>query len=100
MRPDFIIVRRDYVAGYIVDILEPHGPQFDDNLEKAIGLARYAKENPKLGRIQMIREKNNALGEKVYLRLDMTDIAVQSEVITASTSAELDHIFDKYGLYQ
>ena len=100
MRPDFIIIRRDYVAGYIVDILEPHGPQFDDNLEKAIGLARYAKENPKLGRIQMIREKKNALGEKVYLRLDMTDIAVQSEVITASTSAELDHIFDKYGLYQ
>lgn len=100
MRPDFIIVRSDYAAGYLIDILEPHGEQFDDSLDKAIGLARYAKENPKIGRIQMIREKKDSLGNKVYVRLEMTDIEVQSKVIKATTSAELDNLFDKYGFYK
>ncbi|WP_330637485.1 DEAD/DEAH box helicase family protein [Blautia sp. NSJ-157] len=33
--PDFIIVRQDPILKYIVDILEPHNPDFKDNLGKA-----------------------------------------------------------------
>lgn len=49
--PDFIIVRKDRVLGYVVDILEPHNPDFKDNLGKAKGFAEYARKNPGVGRI-------------------------------------------------
>ena len=47
--PDFLIIRRDNKSkfGYVVDILEPHNPCFDDDLIKAKGFAKYAKEIPK-----------------------------------------------------
>lgn len=42
-RPDFIAVRRDERVGYVIDILEPHSPDFKDNLGKAKGFAEYAR---------------------------------------------------------
>lgn len=53
--PDFIIIRRDPVIGFVIDILESHNPDFKDNLGKAKGFAEYEKQNPGVGEIQLIR---------------------------------------------
>ncbi|MDO4570916.1 MAG: DEAD/DEAH box helicase family protein, partial [Planctomycetia bacterium] len=53
--PDFIVIRSDAILGYVIDILEPHNPDYKDNLGKAKGFAKYAEEEPRIGRIQLIR---------------------------------------------
>ena len=55
MSPVFIVVRRDERLGYVVDVLEPHNPGFKDNLAKSKGFAEYARQNPCIGRIQLVR---------------------------------------------
>lgn len=46
MYPDFIMIRSDSILGYVLDILEPHGNQYADNLAKAKGMAKYAEAEP------------------------------------------------------
>lgn len=75
--PDFIVVRKDSVQGYVVDILEPHNPDFKDNLGKAKGFAEYAKQNPGVGRIQLIRMSKDAARNPKFKRLDMSKTAVK-----------------------
>lgn len=60
--PDFIVVRKDDISGYVIDILEPHNPEFKDNLGKAKRFAEYASQNPGVGRIQLIRMGKDAVG--------------------------------------
>ena len=98
--PDFIIVRKDRVLGYIVDILEPHSPDFKDNLGKAKGFAEYAKQNPGVGRIQLIRMSKNAAGNHKFKRLDMSKTAIREKVSHAINTDELDHIFDTDGVIE
>ena len=90
--PDFIIIRKDAVNGYMVDILEPHGSTFNDNLAKAKGLANYAKENVNAARIQLIR----LVGDKL-IRLNLTSSLTREKVLKAISNEELDHIFDTDG---
>ena len=97
--PDFIIVRRDDVLEYVIDILEPHNPAFKDNLGKAKGLAKYAQEEPRVGRIQLIRMEKDAAGNYRFKRLDMTKGLVRRKVIQAISNEELDHIFDIDGIF-
>lgn len=97
MYPDFIIIRRDSTVGYIMDILEPHSRDFSDNLEKAKALAEYARRNPKIGRVQLIREKKNDIGKRVFVRLDMANMEVRDKVSKAVTKDEIDHLFDTHG---
>lgn len=97
--PDFIIVRRDDVLEYVIDILEPHNPAFKDNLGKAKGLAKYAQEEPRVGRIQLIRMEKDAVGNHRFKRLDMTKGLVRRKVIQAISNEELDHIFDIDGIF-
>ena len=92
--PDFLIVRRDE-NGYVVDILEPHDSSYRDNIGKAKALAFYAEENPEVGRLQLIREKN-ILGQKIFTRLDMSNIAIHDRVIHAASNNELDNIFNEF----
>ncbi len=97
--PDFIIVRSDKTAAntggkYIIDILEPHNPSFDDNVGKAIGLAEYARQNPIIGRVQLIR--SNASG--CLCRLDMSRREVRDKVMCISTPQELDNLFNELGV--
>lgn len=88
--PDFLVVRKDQY-GYVLDILEPHNPNFDDNLGKAQGLAEYARKYGKdLGRVALIREID---GHLRYLNL--ADSKVMHEVLNAKTQGELNSIFDK-----
>lgn len=97
--PDFIIVRKDDILGYVIDILEPHSPDFKDNLGKAKGFAEYARQNPGVGRIQLIREMKDAIGNKRYKRLDMSKSVVRDKILYATTNDEVDHIFDTDGFF-
>ena len=97
--PDFLIVRSDPMVDYVVDILEPHGQQYTDNLPKAKALAEYAKKEDRLGRIQLIRKTTDAGGSK-FIRLDLTDIVVQDKVLRASNDDELKNIFTNYGHFE
>lgn len=101
MFPDFLIVRTDGEGGYVVDVLEPHGDQYADSLPKAKGMAKYAAQEERLGRVQMIREvPDSATKKKRYLRLDFTRGVVREKIREAMTTDELDHIFKTYGIYE
>lgn len=97
--PDFLIVRSDPKLEYVVDILEPHGDQYTNNLPKAKALALYAKKEPRFGRIQLIRKGMNSAGKSQFLRLDLTDLAVQERVLHAVTDDELKNIFRDFGTW-
>ena len=99
MYPDFIIIRSSIANGYTIDVLEPHMPDLRDNLGKAQALAEYARQNPVVGRVQLIREGRDARGNKRFKRLDMAKSAVREKVLRASTNEELDRIFEDDGFY-
>lgn len=100
--PDFLIIRRNFNCDdkYVVDILEPHGPQYADNLTKAVALAKYANNEQRLGRIQLIRMQQMPGGDKKLIRLNLTDPETNKKVRNAMTNDELDHIFDIYGVFE
>lgn len=91
--PDFIIIRKDKQLGYILDILEPHNPKYDDNLAKAQGFVEYARKEPHVGRMQLIRKGENGK----YKRLDLCKTQIQDKVMRAVTLQELNNIFDSDG---
>ena len=99
--PDFLIIRKDSKsqAGYVVDILEPHNPDFKDNLPKAKGFARYAEAEPKIGRIQLIRKVRDGGVEK-FKRLEFSKGEIREKVLKMQTSDELDHLFDTDGVIE
>lgn len=96
--PDFLVIRRDPELDYIVDILEPHGDQYVDNLPKAKALAEYAKTEDRIGRIQLIRKGTDIGGVKKFRRLELTDLSVREKVLRAVSDDELAHIFDIDGI--
>ena len=95
--PDFIVIRRDKRLDYVIDILEPHNPDYKDNLGKAKGFAEYARQNPGVGRIQLIRMGKDPSGKNRFKRLDMSKSAIRDKVSHTMTNDELDHIFDTDG---
>ena len=98
--PDFLIVRRDPAVDYVVDILEPHGDQYKDNLPKAKALAKYAEREIQIGRIQLIHKGADASGKSRFRRLDLTDIGVREKVLHANTPDDLDNIFMTDGFFE
>lgn len=97
--PDFLIIRRDTDGEYVIDILEPHDPTRIDNLGKAKGFAEYARQNPGVGRIELIRMGKDGVGRQRFKRLDMARSAIRDKVSHAMTNDELDHIFDTDGTF-
>lgn len=98
MYPDFLIVRYDEQLEYVIDILEPHSDSYKDNLGKAKGLAKYAEAEPRIGRVQLIRQKSIA-GKSRFIRLDLSQGAVRKKVLKAINTDELDHIFETDGFF-
>lgn len=98
--PDFIVVRKDKILGYVIDILEPHSSDFKDNLGKAKGFAEYARQNPGVGRIQLIRKNKDVIGRGQFKRLDMNRSIIRDKVSRAISNDELDHIFDTDGVIE
>lgn len=97
--PDFLIVRRDG-SEYVVDILEPHDPTRQDNLGKAKGFAEYARQNPGVGRIQLIRMQRDSVGRERAFRLDMSKGSIRDKVSRCASNDELNHIFESDGFFQ
>ena len=95
--PDFLVVRREAGGDYILDILEPHDPTRDDNIGKAKALAKYASDNPAVGRAQLIRLMDTITGKQ----LKRLDFAAHSElrqkIAQVSLPDELDMLFNVYG---
>ena len=97
--PDFLIIRRDG-PDYVVDILEPHDPTRVDNLGKAKGFAEYARQNPGVGRIQLIRMQRDSVGREKAFRLDMSKSSIRDKVSRCASNDELNHIFESDGFFQ
>ena len=97
--PDFLIIRR-LGSEYVVDILEPHDPTRVDNLGKAKGFAEYARQNPGVGRIQLIRMQKDSVGKERAFRLDMSKSSVRDKVSRCMSNDELNHIFESDGFFQ
>lgn len=97
--PDFLIIRRDG-SDYVVDILEPHNPTRQDNLGKAKGFAEYARQNPGVGRIQLIRMQRDSVGRERAFRLDMSKSSIRDKVSRCVSNDELNHIFESDGFFQ
>ena len=98
--PDFIVVRKDNID-YVMDILEPHGQQFADSLEKAKALAEYAQNNTKIGRVQLVRMVRDAGGKERLRRLEFAgNLDAQQKVRRALSHEELDHLFETDGFFE
>lgn len=97
--PDFLIIRRDG-SDYVVDILEPHDPTRQDNLGKAKGFAEYARQNPGVGRIQLIRMQRDSVGKERAFRLDMSKSSIRDKVSRCASNEELNRIFESDGYSQ
>lgn len=97
--PDFLIIRRDG-SEYVVDILEPHDPTRQDNLGKAKGFPEYARQNPGVGRIQLIRMQRDSVGRERAFRLDMSKSSVRDKASRCASNDELNHIFESEGFFQ
>ena len=98
--PDFLIVRCDPELDYVVDILEPHGDQYADNLPKAKALAEYAKKEDRIGRIQLIHKSTDGAGNSRFKRLDLTDMATRDKVFRANNDDDLKNIFITDGIFE
>ncbi len=99
MYPDFLVIRTDPVLGYVVDILEPHGNQYADNLAKAKGMARYAVAEPRIGHVELIHQSKDPAGKNRFRRLDFSKGAIRDKVLKAQTDDELNHIFETDGYF-
>ena len=97
--PDFLIVRYCDGIDFVVDIMEPHSDSYADNLPKAKALVKYAKNEDRMGRIQLIHMDTNSDGNKKLRRLDLTDLTVQEKVMRANNDDELKNIFATYGFF-
>ena len=94
--PDFLIIRKVTGVGYVIDMLEPHRPDFSDNLSKAKAFVAYAQKMPSapIGRLQIIREgKDNVTGKKRMKRLDLAKSAVKAKIVPMQTLDELNALF-------
>lgn len=99
MYPDFLVIREDKELGYVIDVLEPHGADWKDNLGKAKGMAGYAENEPSIGRVQLIRQSKDPAGRSRFKRLDFSKGAVRDKVLKAINTDELDHIFEAEGFF-
>ena len=98
--PDFLIVRCDPITQYVVDILEPHSPDFADNLPKAKAMATFAEKVMSVGRVEMIRQKKDAIGRRVFVRLNFGSIAVREKLKCVHTHDELSVLFETDGVVE
>lgn len=99
--PDFLIVRRDPGTQYAVDILEPHSPDFADNLPKAKAMAAFAeKAMTVVGRVEMIRQQKNSIGQRVFVRLNFASIAIREKLKQIRTHDDLSALFETDGIVE
>lgn len=99
MYPDFLVVRKDDNGGFDYALLEPHRDDKKDNLAKAKGLVKYARECSVVSRVQMLRKRSTAGGEHM-LRLDLTSLSVAEKVMKCNDDADFDVVFNEEGFFE
>lgn len=99
--PDFLIVRHDPFTQYVVDILEPHSPDFADNLPKAKAMATFAERAMNvIGRVELIRQQKDSIGRRVFARLNIGSISVREKLKCIHTHDELSALFETDGIIE
>jgi type III restriction enzyme len=92
MFPDLVVVRQ-VDGAFVVDILEPHRGDLDDNFEKAVGLAKFAeKHGAMFGRIQLIRKQPSGAGEH-FVRLEINSTPMIKKLLLITSNPLLDALF-------
>jgi type III restriction enzyme len=92
MFPDLVVVRQ-VDGAFVVDILEPHRGDLDDNFEKAVGLAKFAeKHGAMFGRIQLIRKQPSGSGEH-FVRLEINSTPMIKRLLLITSNPLLDALF-------
>lgn len=91
--PD-IVAFRQTKEGLVADILDPHGTQLDDAVDKAKVLAAYArKHGADYGRIELI-----IVNKKDKLkRLNLNDKSVRQRVDMVTSREHLVHLLEEMG---
>jgi type III restriction enzyme len=88
--PDFIVFRREKNK-IVADILDPHESGLADAVDKAKGLAEYARKHAgAFGRIELIIINDR----EDILRIDLTKESICEKVLRLSGKAHLDELFD------
>ncbi len=91
--PDLIVFRS--VKGRIIpDIFDPHDSGLPDAVDKAKGLADYAKKHgDQFGRIELIVQSD----KNKLRRLDLTQESVRESVARVTSKPHLDKLFEDAG---
>lgn len=63
-------------------------------------VAEYARQNPGVGRIQLICMSKDTIGQNQFKRLDMYRTAIRDKVSRAINTDALDHIFAMDGIIE
>lgn len=71
-----------------------------DRQQKNGTFANYAANEPRIGRVQLIRIGKDAAGENRFKRLDLAKGSIRNKVLAAISTDELDHIFDTDGVFE
>ena len=90
----------EYCSKHIAKYAMPAYIEFRDNLPKAKALAQYAEDEPKIGRVQLIRMDRDAAGRARFKRLDMSKGRIRQRVAHAISNDELDQIFNQDGIFE
>lgn len=97
MFPDLVVVPK-VGDDYVFNILEPHNPALGDNVEKAVGFAKFAEQHGALfGRIEMLRAGTGAAGKGAFVGLDFNQTNVRKKVMLITSNPQLDALFDSDG---
>lgn len=89
--PDFLLVTKED-GEYVLNILEPHRQNEDDNYSKAEALVDYVEQarNSNIGRVELIRIENERI-----LRLDFATSVVRGEMKRVHDNDDLKNLFWK-----
>ncbi len=89
--PDFVVFRKEKNK-VVADILDPHESGLRDSVDKAKGLALYAREHgSKYGRIELI-----IVGDDDHIRrLDLTKESTRQKVLKVSSVNHLELLYEE-----
>ena len=87
--PDFLLITKED-GDYVLNILEPHRKNEDDNYSKAEAMVDYVEQvgNPNIGRVELIRIENERI-----LRLDFATSVVKEEMKRVHNNDDLKNLF-------
>ena len=94
MFPDLVFIRQ--VAGaLLVDVLDPHDPSLDDNVDKARALAVFAEAHASgIARMGLVRKMRVAAGTEAMKLLDCAQPETRRRVRLLTTPQQLDQLFE------